>query len=122
MPWNWQIWSAETVKQGANHRSNGPQLLPFHIPRTAYLFERLRSDSPEITDPRSGSLPFLRHALLWMLGMRWARPWNPSSQCGLLPRCIPLFQTPPLPSCFDDRNIRALSRCGSEVRGADYQP
>jgi hypothetical protein len=34
--------------------------------RTADLFERLRWDRPEITDPRSGSLPALRHALRWM--------------------------------------------------------
>ena len=34
-------------------------------PRTADLFERLRRLRPGMTDPHSGSLPALRHALLW---------------------------------------------------------
>ena len=51
-----------------------PRLLPFHIPRTAQLFECLRRHRPDTSDPHSGSLPALRHALRWMVGMRCARP------------------------------------------------
>jgi len=65
------------------------------------FFERLRRHRPEITDAHSGSLPALRHALLWRVGMRCARPWNSSSRRGLLPHRSPPFQTPPLSAAVE---------------------
>jgi hypothetical protein len=67
--------------------------------RTADLFERLRRRIPEITDPHSGSLPALRHALLWVVGMRCARPWNPSTHDGLLTHPFRTFPAAPHQPC-----------------------
>jgi hypothetical protein len=79
----------------AGHPFKRLRLLLSKARGTAHLFERLRCDRPEASDPRSGSLPALRRALLWMVGMRCARPWIPSLQRGLLPRRFTPFQKPP---------------------------
>jgi hypothetical protein len=62
------------------------------MPRTAHLSWRLRCHRPETWDPHSGSPPVLRRAPFWMIGMRCARPWSPSSQWGLPPHCILPFK------------------------------
>ncbi len=54
---------------------SGKKGLLLTAPRTAQLFVRLRRDRPEITDPHSGSLPFLKLRMREeLVGTRCARP------------------------------------------------
>ena len=80
----------------------GTQSLLFTAPRTAQLFERLRRDRPEITDPqqRFPTFPFRAPHPAGVVGTRCARPWNPSSQRGLLSSSLsPFPKTPSLTTC-----------------------
>ncbi len=105
-------WNPSSQRGVPIHRSPPFQTPPLPLsnaPRTANLFDRLRHYRPGITDPaqRFPTSPMRRAG---RVGMRCARPWNPSSRHVRVIHRSPLFQAPPLPLSSTPRTAQLFHR------------
>ena len=105
-------WNPSSQRGVPIHRSPPFQTPPLPLsnaPRTANLFDRLRHYRPGITDPaqRFPTSPMRRAG---RVGMRCARPWNPSSRHVRVIHRSPLFQAPPLPLSSTPRTAHLFHR------------